>query len=140
MPYGTVQSKKEDYVTVVLERQDMCGDCHACEMLSSKKKCTINCESEISCDVGDYVEINVTKNRFLKATYLMYGVPLVTYLSGVFIGSFMGNVMGSQGEIGGVIGGIVGIAVGYGIIKKKETKKDFQKYLPKIVRKVEKRS
>ena len=43
MPYGTVKEIKGNIAVVSMERQDMCGECHACEMMSGKKNCTLSC-------------------------------------------------------------------------------------------------
>ena len=134
MPYGTVKEKKGDLVVVSLERQDMCGDCHACEMLSGKKTCTLNCKSQIPCEIGDQVEITLAQERFIKATYLMYGIPLVGFVVGLLAGYAIGMVT-HLGEIIGIIGAIVGMCLGFMLIKRKEKKKQFQKYLPQIIAK-----
>lgn len=135
MPYGTVKSKNGDYATVVLERQDMCGDCHACEMLSGKKECTLNCECLAACEVGDQVEITLSQERFIKATYLMYGVPLLGFVIGLFGGYGIGLLLGTYIEAVAMIGAVIGTTLGFVILKIKDRKKDFQKFLPKIVRK-----
>ena len=134
MPYGTVKEKKGDLVIVSLERQDMCGDCHACEMLSGKKACILNCKSQIPCEIGDQVEITLAQERFIKATYLMYGIPLGGFVVGLLAGYAIGMITG-LGEIIGIIGAIVGMCLGFALIKSKEKKKHFQKYLPQIIAK-----
>ena len=86
MPYGTVKEIKGKTVVVSLERQDMCGDCHACEMMSGKKSCTLNCETDQPYRIGDKVEVDITNQYFLKATYIVYGVPLVGFIIGLILG------------------------------------------------------
>lgn len=135
MPYGTVKSKKGELATILLERQDMCGECHACELLSGKKACQLTCECQIECEVGDKVEVALTNNRFLKATYIMYGVPFVGLIVGLFIGYGAGLFFGKLSELGGIIGAIMGMLLGLYWIKVKERKKEFKKYLPKIISK-----
>lgn len=133
MPYGTVKSKSGDYATVVLERQDMCGDCHACEMLSGKKECTLSCQCLTECEVGDQVEITLSQERFIKATYLMYGIPLIGFVMGLFGGYGIGLLVGAYIELIAMVGCVIGTTLGFMFLKIKDRKKDFQKFLPKIV-------
>lgn len=89
MPKGIVKEVKDDTVIVMLERQDMCGDCHACEMISGKKSCILQCQTKIKCEIGDVVEVQLSNHLFLKATYLLYGMPLIGFISGLCISYFL---------------------------------------------------
>jgi len=138
MPYGTVKEVKGNTAVVTMERQDMCGDCHACEMISGKKACTLTCQTHVECKPGDEVEVNITTDYFLKATYLIYGIPLVGFLGGMVIGIGLSHVVQPVfGEI--LIAGcmLLGTALGLFYIKKKDKKKAYQKFLPHIIGKKE---
>lgn len=138
MPYGTVKEIKGNIAVVTLERQDMCGDCHACEMMSGKKTCTLTCESKVACEVGDKVEVTLTNEYFLKATYLIYGVPLVGFIAGLVVGLGLSKVLELRYEdlmIALCI--IIGTAIGIGYIKMQDKKKAYHKFLPHIIGKKE---
>lgn len=138
MPYGTVKEIKGNTVVVTMERQDMCGDCHACEMISGKKACTLNCEAHINCEVGDQVEVTLTNEYFLKATYIVYGVPLLGFVAGLVIGIGITTALSvSKGDLWISVCAILGAAAGVGYIKLRERKKAYQKFLPHIIAKVE---
>ena len=136
MPLGIVKEVKDKTVVVTLERQDMCGDCHACEMISGKKACTLTCESKIPCQVGDQVEIELTTDYFLKATYLIYGVPLLGLVVGLIIGIGITKIMIVPLE-DLVMAACMLIGTGLGIIyiKVKDKKKSYHKFLPHVVEK-----
>ena len=136
MPYGIVKEVHEDLAVVVMERQDMCGDCHACEMLSGKKECTLTCHKHVKCEVGDRVEVTLTNEHFLKATYIVYGVPLIGFIIGILIGYGLAQVVSSGGEdIFVAAGAIIGTCIGIGYIKWRDKQKTYNKFLPHIVRK-----
>lgn len=134
MPYGVVKEVHKDSAVVIMERQDMCGDCHACEMISGKKQCTLTCHNHVECEVGDRVEVTLTNDHFLKATYIVYGVPLIGFIMGILIGYGLAQVLAFGGEdIWASIGAIVGTLIGVGYIKWRDKKKAYNRFLPHIV-------
>ena len=136
MPYGIVKEIHKDSAVVIMERQDMCGDCHACEMISGKKECALTCHNPIECKVGDHVEVTLTNDHFLKATYIVYGVPLIGFVIGLLIGYGLAQVLTFGGEdIWVAIGGVIGLLIGGGYIKWKDQKKSYHKFQPHIIRK-----
>lgn len=133
MPYGKVKEVQGNIAVVTMERHDMCGDCHACEMLSSKKQCTLRCECQVPCKVGDRVEVSITNEYFLKATYLVYGIPLVGFLIGLAVGSALAQCVSSYyRDLVVAMCIILGTGMGIFYIKTKEKKKAYQKFLPKV--------
>lgn len=138
MPYGTVKEIKGKTAVVILERQDMCGDCHACEMISGKKACTLNCQTRVPCEVGDRVEVSITNEYFLKATYLVYGVPLVGFLMGLLVGIlFTKGMTSSYEDLVITLTTIIGTALGVGYIRFKDKKEAYHKFLPYVIGKEE---
>lgn len=138
MPYGTVKEVKGKTAVVILERQDMCGDCHACEMISGKKACTLNCQTNVPCEVGDRVEVAITNKYFLKATYLVYGIPLVGFIMGLLVGVLLTKEISfSHEDLVITLTTMVGTALGVGYIRIKDKKKAYHKFLPYIIGKEE---
>lgn len=138
MPYGIVKEIKNNTAIVSLERQDMCGDCHACEMISGKKECTLTCQMKIPCKVGDQVEVSLTTDYFLKATYLIYGIPLIGLLLGLGVGMVLSKILLTAYEdLLVAICIIIGTGLGVLYIKLKDKKATYTKFLPHIVGKKE---
>lgn len=138
MPYGIVKEIKGNTAVVVMERQDMCGDCHACEMMSGKKDCTLSCQTKIPCQVGDKVEVSLTTDYFLKATYLIYGVPLIGLLVGLGVGIGLSKILSvSYEDLIVALGMIIGTGLGILYIKVKDKKQTYTKFFPHIVSKMQ---
>ena len=134
MPYGVVKESGKKYAVVQLERQEMCGECHACDYVSGKKSCKLKCEKQIECEAGDTVELLLAQSSFLKATYIMYGTPLVGLVIGLVLGYFASKLLSSGREdLYVLVGAIVGIGIALLIIKWGEKKGKFKKYLPQII-------
>lgn len=134
MPSGIVQKLEGEYAIVQIERQDMCGDCHACDAVHQAKECALKCMNNVQSQVGDLVEISLDNESFLKATYIVYGVPLAGLLGGVFIGFITAQLMGNiNAELLMILGAIAGIVVAYRVINNRDKKNKYKKMLPHII-------
>lgn len=139
MPIGTVSKIEGNYVFVTMERQDMCGECHACEVISNPKKCEIKCLNNKNCKVGDTVRITLDDSRFLKSVLIMYGIPLIALFIGLLAGYGIANILQFNAkELWMVIGAIGMLVISYLGIHRLDYKKKYEKMLPKIVEIIEK--
>lgn len=139
MVYGIVKSREGSKAIVVIERQTMCGDCHACERLSGKKQCQLTCEVHTECQVGDKVEVQLETEHFLKAAYLMYGIPLLGFIGGLVISLILTKLLGvTQTDLWLIAGMLMGTVLGTVYIKARDQANAYHKYLPVITSKVEK--
>lgn len=130
MEVGKIISIKDNKATVILERKSACADCHACEMGSDTKTMTMVAVNECDGKVGDEVMIELVVDRLMFATFILYGVPLVTMLAGFFIGYY---ILGS--EIGSFIAGIIILFITYFVIRRFEGLFSNDKYIP-VARKI----
>lgn len=138
MPIGTVNKVEGNYVFVTIERQDMCGSCHACQVLSNPKKCEIKCLNNKKCKVGDTVRISLDDSRFLKSTFIMYGIPLIFFFIGLAVGAEIAKFFGfSSEELCMIIGAVGMLVLSYLIIHRLDNKKKYEKMLPQIVEIIE---
>lgn len=140
MPYGVVKQVDKKYALVEMQRQEMCGDCHACDAISTKKSCMLKCEKEIECQVGDFVELNLMQPTFLKATYVMYGFPLIGLILGIMVGygaSHLFDINIVSEDLCVLLGGGIGVILPLLGIKWADHQGKFTKYLPHIIAKRE---
>ena len=134
MPNGIVQKVEGEYAIVQIKRQDMCGDCHACDTVHQAKECTLKCMNTAKSKVGDRVELLVDQTTFLKATYIIYGLPLIGLLAGVGFGYAAAIGLGlSDGDLLMIFGAIIGLLASYLFIKNRDKKNKYKKMLPQIV-------
>lgn len=132
---GIVERLEGKYAHVRIMREEMCGDCHACDMMGERKKCEIKCINQVQGQVGDVVEVDGSSNQFLKATGLMYGLPLIGLLVGLGIGYILTVTLWGQANewvmliLG--LGGVAGMLYG---IKKYDAKQCYEAFLPTITK------
>lgn len=130
MPIGVVTKVEKEYVMVALERQDMCGECHACEILGEVKKCTLKCINQCKSQEGNLVEVDVAQTSFMRATFIMYGLPLIGLLIGVGMGY-------KYSEGLAILMGLILMMIIFWIIKYGEKRNKYVKMLPVAKRIIE---
>ncbi len=130
---GKVFEMENDKVKVKMVRSEACKDCHACDMGKSQEM-IISARALCEVNIGDTVEVHLENKDFLKATSIMYGIPLITLIFGFFIGYYLGNNLGVSGDFIGFISGILFLAITYNWIKSKESKWKSGNYDPVITK------
>jgi len=85
---GLVIGTKDDSVVVKMKRKEACAKCRACVAGLSEKDMILEAKNQCSAAVDDWVEIELSESGFLFAVGIMYGIPLVALLAGIFIGNF----------------------------------------------------
>ncbi len=113
---GLVVQRQQDTAVVQLFRQESCSSCALARFCIGGKdqNPTIQVAAPSNVSIGDTVEVTVDDSAVLKASLLFYGIPLVTFLTGVFGGYGLTLLLrGSQGEatITSIICGFV-LAIG----------------------------
>ncbi|WP_434631845.1 SoxR reducing system RseC family protein [Thermoanaerobacterium thermosaccharolyticum] len=88
---GCVVSLKDGKAKVEIIRNDMCGKCHACD-IGSNNRMMIEVDAIDELKVGDNVLVEVKDISMLKATSIMYGIPLLFFFVGVFAGYAIANI------------------------------------------------
>ncbi|MBQ9832750.1 MAG: SoxR reducing system RseC family protein [Clostridia bacterium] len=129
---GKVISVSDDGKKAIVRfsRTDACGKCHACFTLSSTEA-DIELENNIGAAAGDEVIIQLHSNSVLKASLIMYGVPLVALLIGTAIGSL-------KSDMYAFLGGVLFACGAFFIIKAFEPKFErMNSFKPRIIEKKE---
>lgn len=135
MPRGRVEKIQGNIATVIIERQDMCGECHACEVLGEVKKCEIQCVNVCNSQIGDEVEIDLENSSFLKASFIMYILPLIGLFVGMGIPHYLLQQQGKDlREIVSLVSGVAIMGIIFLIIKFYDKKKKYYNTLPKLTK------
>lgn len=86
---GQVINIKEDLVVIQMTRIEACAKCRACIAGMSTKEMMIEAKNECDAKVGDWVEMELRDNGFMRAVLIMYGIPMVGLVFGLLIGYFI---------------------------------------------------
>lgn len=89
---------KGDLAVVRFVRSDACGHCNACFHLGSNEA-DLEIQNTLDAQVGDVVAIELRGKSMVRASLLLYGVPLLGLLLGVLAGSQWGDLYGAVGGL-----------------------------------------
>ncbi|MBR5949787.1 MAG: SoxR reducing system RseC family protein [Clostridia bacterium] len=117
---GTVHEVNGEKATVVFKRSKACGDCHACTSFGDGNS-VIELDNTLGAKVGDRVRIELHSGAVFKASLILYGIPLIALLLGVFIGSRIGDLAAALIGIGASAAALIGIKLIEPRIRKKSS-------------------
>jgi len=83
---GIVKEVNGEMITVVFERHEACGDCHACHMGSTNcAKHTITIKGKA--EVGDEIVVEMDESHVMAASMTAYMIPFAGFMIGL-LGSY----------------------------------------------------
>lgn len=133
--FGQVINVKDEEVKVRLNRKEACAKCGACSAGLESKDMFIEASNLAHAKLDDWVEIRLEEENFIKAVAIMYGIPLIGLLIGIFGGVMLGNMfMPALAEVIGVVTGLVGAGICFFTIHINEEKFNTKKYKPTATR------
>lgn len=95
---GKVISLSGKMAVVRFMRSDACGRCNACFHLGSHEA-DIEIVNTAQAEVGDLVSIELRGSSMVRASLIMYGVPLLALLIGVVAGAKWGDLYAAAGGV-----------------------------------------
>ncbi len=124
-----MHARKKNLYYIKIVKNEKCDGCKACGF-GRKNHLILPAQSDIACEVGDYVSVAMPEKRVAASYVYLYVLPLLCLFIGLMIPyghpeKFM--------LLGGLIGLVVGIGILYGIERLYRRRK---KYLPVIVSKI----
>ena len=86
---GIVKEVNGEMLTVVFERHEACGDCHACHLGSTNcAKHTITIKGKA--DVGDEIVVEMDESHIMAASATAYMIPFAGFMLGLFLSYALG--------------------------------------------------
>ena len=85
---GIVKESKNGIATIVISNSDNCEECTAklyCKPGNSSER-SLTVKDTFGVIVGDRVRVSINGGQILRVSFLIYGVPLILLLAGLFLG------------------------------------------------------
>lgn len=85
---GIVKESKDGIATIVISDSESCKECTAklyCKPGNSNERSLI-VKDTFGVNTGDKVRISIRGSQILRVSFLIYGMPLILVLAGLFIG------------------------------------------------------
>ena len=86
---GIVKEAKNGIAIVSIQDSDRCEDCTAkiyCKTGNTDER-SLSVRDPYGVQPGDKVRVVINGSRILSASFMLYGIPLILLLAGIFIGS-----------------------------------------------------
>ncbi|MDD3394033.1 MAG: hypothetical protein EOM28_00720 [Clostridia bacterium] len=132
---GLVTNESGNLLKVHIVRQEACGQCRACLSGFAEQDMDIDAKNLCDAEVGDWVELELQDNAFMKAVLISYGIPLIGFFIGLFFGYYVVSPLVPLPESLVSFGlGFIGVLMCYAWIKSQNPKWEGGKYLPLAVR------
>ena len=98
---GLVIARHGSVVTIRLLPRDGCASCTLTQFCIGSKESspTVRATAPPEIAQGDLVEVSLDDSIILKASAIMYGVPLVAFLAGVLGGYGFSSLAGLSGSL-----------------------------------------
>jgi sigma-E factor negative regulatory protein RseC len=80
---GRVVEREAHHAVVESQRKRACGTCHgesSCSTLSGglgQSSVRIRAHNPLGAEIGDWVTVEISEQQFLRASFLVYGLPLM---------------------------------------------------------------
>jgi len=143
---GRVISVDGELAWVSTQRLRACGHCAeqgGCgtalvAQMRSQKSVRIRARNPIQARPGEQVVLGVEEGAFLRATALLYGIPLLTLIGGSLAGQWVEWRTGAmEMELLSLIGGLLGLGGGIGWVRHRTRKSDLSAFQVVILRRSE---
>ena len=105
---GRVMSLTEDNrATIMIERHTSCKKCGVCNlgMLRNNEK-TVEVTNTVNASTGDFVLLGVKSGAVLKASFILYMIPLFALVAGLIGGNIWAEEIGMEPDVLSVLLGL----------------------------------
>ncbi len=105
---GKVVANNDGNCDIEFVRLEACGKCGGCKLNNTPAQLTIQGDY----NVGDYVDVSLPNEQFLKATAVAYLIPLIGLVIGLVLGNYIPKYFGIEAsDITTLVGGVIGLAL-----------------------------
>lgn len=130
---GIVTEVNGKMLTIVFERHEACGDCHACMHGSSDcKKHTLKIPGKA--EVGDSVVVEMDESHVMAASAMAYLIPFAGFMLGLAAGWRLGALAESfNRELIAALGAVAGTALAYVLMRALDPHVSKGRWEPRLV-------
>ena len=113
-----VKEVQGDEAVVMLERTTACGECGQCMVGKKNLHMELKLKNTLDAKPGDLVTVEMEMQGVLSASLIMYGIPLVFFILGCFVGNrFLAPALSMNSDLAALLTAVVFTALSYLAIK-----------------------
>ena len=132
---GLVVNVEANNAYVQIDRKTACESCKACGLgTSDEKSIIVQAINNIKAQKGDIVELDLESPDVLLAAFIIYGIPLLALILGIFASYGVMKAINYNSEILMLLTGVVFMIISFIIIRLNEPKlKESKKFSSTVV-------
>ena len=120
---GFVRKVVKDRAELEVRRASGCGSCKGCSAGCETKTHVITLKNDLNVKVGDLVELEGEPKSILKYTFIVYMIPFIFLMVGIFASSGYFKAHGNPNyEILSFLVGIVALFISFFVVKSLDKK------------------
>lgn len=122
---GIVKAKNNNKIFVEFTRESACGEsCESCNAKCAESEQELfEFNNNISAEVGDIVKIKTNDKSVLSYKFLVYGLPLLLFMSSISISYYIFNRVGLiNKDLMSLIVGILSFVISFIILRKVDSR------------------
>lgn len=137
---GVIKALEGRMAVAVTTREDACGHCKAresCEALGGTgANATVRALNLIDAQIGDRVTIAMASKSLLKASFMIYMVPILALIGGILLGFLATRISGVNENLAVGIAATLSLGVAFVWLRKKgQTLGKRREFVPQIIEK-----
>jgi sigma-E factor negative regulatory protein RseC len=114
---GQIVDVKENIAVVLVRRHDVCSKCGGCGVaVSGSGENYVEAQNVINAAVGQTVKVVTDTAHVLKASFVVYMVPMLALLVGIYVGQLLDGAFGILARFD-IIMGIAFLVGSYVIVR-----------------------
>lgn len=110
---GQIVSVEGSMATVKIRRGISCDSCTACGMAKDQSEISFRIANDLNAQIGDWVELELESKSLIKASLIVYLLPLIALILGVVGGYAIAGQFSGNPDLYGAIGGILFTALSF---------------------------
>ncbi|MDK2865035.1 MAG: sigma-E factor negative regulatory protein RseC [Thermotogota bacterium] len=131
--YGKIISSSDKEYFVEINRAAACGACtlkDSCSVESGKIVLRVP-KGDLKVHEGDMVELRIPKSRAVKAAFMVYGIPLLTFIALIALGKLL-----DFSDLASLLVAFLGLAMSFVFVHfyDKKKGKDFSPKISKVLK------
>lgn len=134
---GIVQQVEPAKAFILINRSSACAGCHSQSVCQppEQKEMIVEAINDVNARVGDRVQISVPAVSLLKATFIVYFVPVLALILGAIAGSRFAPLMHMDATLASIVCGVSSMIAVFAVVKwfdRSATSKS--QYWPRVTR------
>src|SRR5690554_2361147 len=114
---GEIIDTTGNHATIRIQRSSYCSKCGACKMGAHEDEMQITVPNRLNGEIGDFVELDLESSKILKASAIVYLIPLACLFLGIALGYWLGPKLSIGSDIAGAVAGIVLTILAFVVIR-----------------------